>query len=135
MAASQQTVGIHVSDGASSGDIHIPANQDRADGGTGLHGLGLFGVADRTDAHDRHDASGGKLRSKELNRILGESAEHKRSFYRLEIVGKVLCWSAVQAGTRGLAWADHSRLCRYRNLRGAAVHRADLEHLRYGSDA
>ena len=68
VTAGQEVGRIHVGHGASGGDIHIATHQDGADGRTRFKPLRLFGVADRTDSHYRHDSRRCKLRSELFQR-------------------------------------------------------------------
>ena len=56
MSAGQQALRIDVGDGAGGSDIHVAANEDRADGRARLERLRLLHVADGADAHDRNDS-------------------------------------------------------------------------------
>src|SRR6185437_12087506 len=129
MSASQQVRGVDVSDGASRSNVHVAADENCTDSGTGHEWVRLFLRAYRADAHHGYDPLRGELRSKFLNRIFREPAEHKRSVDGLQIVGEALHRGAGDSWAGCLRSKLRQRLCLDRNTGRSCVDGADLEHL------
>src|SRR5882724_12153822 len=102
MATSQQVVRVHVSDRACRSNVHIATRKNGADGGAGLERLRLLYVTDGTSAHHGNDSCTRKLRSKLLEGLLRETAEHKRRFDRLQIIREI-SQASRSSGRSGLA--------------------------------
>src|SRR5260370_17964843 len=86
MSASQQTFRVHISHGAGSLNIHVAADQDRADGRARFQRLWLLLTTHRARAHDGHNSSRAKLSREELNRLFGKSVKYQRSLDRLQVI-------------------------------------------------
>src|SRR5271165_4191192 len=98
MSAGQQARVVKVRDRAGSGDVHVAADQNRADRGTGLKWLGLLVVADRTGAHDWDDARRSEVLGEQPQRIFAESREDQRGFDWLQevrVAGSLLIQSSI----------------------------------------
>src|SRR5262245_14884406 len=86
MSAGQQALGIEIGDRAGGSDVHVAANENRANGGARFKGLGLLCITDRTRTHHGNDACRGKLRSEELYSFFAEAVEDEGSFNGLQVV-------------------------------------------------
>src|SRR5215469_9536450 len=87
MSAGQQVIGIHVGDRARAGNVQVAADQNCADGRTGLNRFGLLLIRGRAaNAHHRRDSCGFELWSEALNRLLVESVENERRLDGSEIL-------------------------------------------------
>src|SRR5580658_1993929 len=103
MSASQQALRIDVSHSAGGGDIHVAANQNRADGGTGFERFGLFVSAGGARAHHGDDSGRGELSGEAAHRVFGESIEDQGSVNRFQIVGEIR--SGIWEGA-AIAWGS-----------------------------
>src|SRR6185437_5868190 len=115
MSASQQVRGVDVSDGASRSNVHVAADENCTDGGTGHEWVRLFLRAYRAHAHHGYDALRGKLRSESLDGVFREPAEHKWGVDRLQIVGEALHRGAGDSWAGGLRGKLRQRFCLHRH--------------------
>src|ERR1035437_8783561 len=86
MPASQQMGVVEISDGASTGDIHVAAYQNCAHRRAWYQRFRLLVVADRTGAHNRNDSGRGKIFREEANRFFAEPGEDQWSLDGLQQV-------------------------------------------------
>src|ERR1019366_3584658 len=132
MAACQQVGVVEIGDGASAGDVHVAAYQDRADRRAWNQRFRLLVVANRTRPHDRYNTDRSKILGEQPQRVFTESGEDQRSLDGLQqvrVAWVLLIRGGGQAGSRssGGRWlfaGQASRLFRRRRL----VHGIDFQH-------
>src|SRR5271165_886680 len=132
MSASQQVRLVKIRDRAGPGDVHIAANQNRADRRARYERFRLLVIADRPRAHDRHNTGSGEILGEEPQRIFAESSEDQWSldwFQEIGIAGDLLIQTSLFTRPRHAARRailPRHTLCDIR--RRSTVHLVNFHH-------